>query len=345
VCVQKVLGCIKGMQQQWRQLVKVMQAAVAETAGQLQQQGGVLKQLQQQQQQQEVQTQVQGLQPQSQQELPPPAEPQLELEQAQQQQQPSQTPQQEQQETPGQAAAEHCAPVKEEGAAGAPSAAAAATAPQPAEELPAAVPPAGGAPAEGQSGLLPLPPQLQKPQQQAHLSRLALMGVLQQQMLAVQAVEKSQGEQLTQLSQVRFQPARLHMWQLDGNWVAAQQCHSSYPTASTTSPASLLTPPCPGLLCWPCRPARARWSRCSSAARRMRRCASSSTACGRIRCALAGAGRHTRVPQMTLCEAEVAGACHLQCLPMPMKQLPLLPAAEGAADAGGAAEHCCSRGA
>ena len=36
VCVQKVLGCIKGMQQQWRQLVKVMQAAVAETAGQLQ---------------------------------------------------------------------------------------------------------------------------------------------------------------------------------------------------------------------------------------------------------------------------------------------------------------------
>ena len=158
---------------------------------------------------------MQGLPPQSQQELPPPAEPQLELEQAQQQ--PSQTPQQEQQETPGQAAAEHCAPVKEEGAAGAPSAAAAATAPQPAEELPAAVPPAGGAPAEGQSGLLPLPPQLQKPQQQAHLSRLALMGVLQQQMLAVQAVETSQGEQLTQLSQVRFPPARLHMWQLGGN--------------------------------------------------------------------------------------------------------------------------------
>jgi hypothetical protein len=179
VCVQKVLGCIKGMQQQWRQLVKVMQAAVAETAGQLQQQGGVLKQLQQQQEEQQ-------------------AEAQQELELAQQQ--PSPTPQQEQQdlqESPSQAVAEPGEPVKEEKAAGA----SAAAAPPQSEERPAAVPPADGGPADGRSGLLP--PQLQKPQQQAQLSRLVLMGVLQQQMLAVQAVEKSQGEQLTQLSQVR----------------------------------------------------------------------------------------------------------------------------------------------
>ena len=185
VGVQKVLGCIKGMQQQWRQLVQVMRAAVAETAGQLQQQGGVLKQLQEQQ--------AQGQQPQA-----PllPAEPQLEPEQAQQQ--PSPALQQEQQETAPQATADPGAPPQEAAAGAAP--AAAATVPRPTKGQPAAVPPARGAPAEG------LPPPPQKPEQQAHLSRLALMSVLQQQMLAVQAVETTQGEQLAQLSQVPLAP-------------------------------------------------------------------------------------------------------------------------------------------
>ena len=139
------------MQQQWRQLVKVMQAAVAETAGQLQQHGGA---------------QAQPQQLQMQRELSAPPEP----------------------------------------AAGAASPGAAA-APEPAEEQPGPAAPAGGAPAEGAPPPLPQPQQAQ--QQQAHLSRLALMGALQQQMLAVQAAEKTQGQQLAQLSQVRLQPAVL----------------------------------------------------------------------------------------------------------------------------------------